>query len=111
MSHGRNFTPTPAEMARAYRSGDSLDALAARAGLTVPETRAALVAAGETIRGAGRPQSPARSLARAPLSQGTPLDVVMARTRLSRAQVLAVRWYAEQRAAARIGLAACGVRL
>ena len=102
---------TPAEMARRYRGGASLDALAATAGLTVPETRAALVAAGETIRGAGRPQSPARSLARALLSQGTPLDVVMARTRLSRAQVLAVRWYAEQRAAARIGLAACGVRL
>ena len=111
MSHGRNFTPTAAEMARAYRGGDSLDALAARAGLTVPETRAALVAAGETIRGAGRPTSPARDLARALLSQGTPLDVVMARTRLSRAQVLAVRWYAEQRAAARIGLAACRVRL
>ena len=102
---------TPAEMARRYRSGASLEVLSATSGLTVPETRAALVAAGETIRGAGRPTSPARDLARALLSQGTPLDVVMARTRLSRAQVLAVRWYAEQRAAARIGLAACGVRL
>ena len=98
-------------MARQYRCGASLDALAAAAGLTVPETRAALVAAGETIRGAGRPQSPARSLARALLSQGTPLDVVVARTRLSRAQVLAVRWHAEQRAAARMALAACEVRL
>jgi len=50
-----------------------------------------------------------RDLARALLSQGTPLDVVAARTRLSRAQVLGVRWYAEQRAAARMALAACGV--
>ena len=102
---------SPAEMARSYRGGDSLDALAARAGLTVPETRAALVATGETIRGAGRPTSPARDLARALLSQGTPLDVVVARTRLSRAQVVAVRWYAERNAAARMALAACGVRL
>tara|TARA_R110002126_G_scaffold180833_2_gene329633 strand:- start:907 stop:1218 length:312 start_codon:yes stop_codon:yes gene_type:complete len=102
---------TPAEMARRYRGGASLEVLSATSGLTVPETRAALVAAGETIRGAGRPQSPARSLARALLSQGTPLDVVVARTRLSRAQVLAVRWHAEQRAAARMALAACEVRL
>jgi hypothetical protein len=97
---------TPAEIARAYRGGASLDALAAATGRTVPETRAA---SGETIRGAGRPTSPARDLARALLSQGTPLDVVVARTRLSRAQVLAVRWYAEQRAAARMALAACRV--
>jgi len=101
---------TAAEVCRLYRSGASLDALAAATGRTVPETRAALVASGETIRGAGRPESPARSLARALLSKGTPLDVVMARTRLSRAQVLAVRWHAEQRAAARMALAACGVR-
>jgi len=97
---------SPAEIARAYRRGASLDALAAATGRTVPETRAALVASGETIRGAGRPEAPARSLARALLSQGTPLDVVAARTRLSRAQVLGVRWYAEQRAAARMALAA-----
>ena len=41
---------SPAEMARRYRDGDSLDALAARAGLTVPETRAALVAADRLAR-------------------------------------------------------------
>ena len=102
---------SPAEIARAYRGGASLDSLAAATGRTVPETRATLVASGETIRGAGRPTSPARDLARALLSQGAPLDVVVARTRLSRAQVLGVRWYAEQRAAARMALAACGVTL
>ena len=75
---------TPAETARRYRGGASLEVLAAATGRTVPETRAALVAAGETIRGAGRPES--------------------------RAQVLAVRWYAEQRAAARVGLAAIEAR-
>jgi hypothetical protein len=96
---------TPAEICRAYRDGASLDALAAATGRTVSETRAALVAAGETIRGAGRPETPARSLARALLSKGTQIDVVMARTGLSRAQVLGVRWYAEQRAAARMALA------
>jgi hypothetical protein len=96
-------------MARAYRGGASLDALAAATGRTVPETRALLVASGETIRGAGRPEAPARSLARALLSQGAPVEAVMARTRLSRAQVIGVRWYAEQRAAARMALAACGV--
>jgi len=101
---------TPAEMARRYRGGASLDELAAATGRTVPETRAALVAAGETIRGAGRPESPARSLARALLSQGAPVESIMARTGLSRAQVLAVRWYAEQRAAARVGLSAIEAR-
>jgi hypothetical protein len=100
---------TPAEIARRYRGGASLDALAAATGRTVPETRATLVASGETIRGAGRPTSPARDLARALLSQGAPVEAIMARTRLSRAQVCAVRWHAEQRAAARMALAACGV--